>query len=152
MAWVSLDQRDNDPASFWTYVVTALNTAAKQGIARSYVRRLVAALRGTDHDNHPKQALIEPLSERELEVRPSPRRFFGLTDQVSVVSGIGVIPIFFWELSLGVSMAVKGFRPVAHHLDQRPHRQCTPSARRLREQCRAWSGQPRTGGPLRPVG
>lgn len=37
--------------------------------------------------------------------------FFGLTDQVSVVSGIAVIPIFFWELSLGVYMAVKGFRP-----------------------------------------
>jgi LuxR family maltose regulon positive regulatory protein len=26
-AWLSLDQRDNDPALFWTYVVTALNTA-----------------------------------------------------------------------------------------------------------------------------
>jgi len=26
-AWVSLDQRDNDPALFWIYVVTALNTA-----------------------------------------------------------------------------------------------------------------------------
>jgi hypothetical protein len=37
--------------------------------------------------------------------------FFGLTDQVSVVSGIAVIPIFFWELSLGVYMTVKGFKP-----------------------------------------
>src|SRR6188472_25082 len=26
-AWLSLDQRDNDPALFWTYVVTALKTA-----------------------------------------------------------------------------------------------------------------------------
>src|SRR4051812_40982797 len=26
-AWLSLDQRDNDPALFWIYVVTALNTA-----------------------------------------------------------------------------------------------------------------------------
>jgi LuxR family maltose regulon positive regulatory protein len=25
-AWLSLDQRDNDPALFWIYVVTALNT------------------------------------------------------------------------------------------------------------------------------
>jgi LuxR family transcriptional regulator, maltose regulon positive regulatory protein len=28
VAWVSLDDRDNDPALFWTYVVTALQTAA----------------------------------------------------------------------------------------------------------------------------
>ena len=27
-AWLSLDQGDNDPASFWTYVVAALQTAA----------------------------------------------------------------------------------------------------------------------------
>jgi LuxR family maltose regulon positive regulatory protein len=27
-AWLSLDQRDNDPASFWTYLVAALKTAA----------------------------------------------------------------------------------------------------------------------------
>src|ERR1051325_10186138 len=25
VAWLSLDQRDNDPASFWTYLVAALN-------------------------------------------------------------------------------------------------------------------------------
>jgi LuxR family transcriptional regulator, maltose regulon positive regulatory protein len=25
VAWLSLDQEDNDPASFWTYVVTALH-------------------------------------------------------------------------------------------------------------------------------
>src|SRR6266571_818989 len=28
VAWLSLDQRDNDPASFWTYLVAALKTAA----------------------------------------------------------------------------------------------------------------------------
>lgn len=27
IAWLSLDQRDNDPALFWTYVVTAIRTA-----------------------------------------------------------------------------------------------------------------------------
>src|SRR5918998_5616958 len=27
-AWLSLDQRDNDPVLFWTYVVAALETAA----------------------------------------------------------------------------------------------------------------------------
>jgi LuxR family transcriptional regulator, maltose regulon positive regulatory protein len=28
VAWLSLDQRDNDPLLFWTYVVAALETAA----------------------------------------------------------------------------------------------------------------------------
>jgi LuxR family transcriptional regulator, maltose regulon positive regulatory protein len=28
IAWLSLDRRDNDPALFWTYVVTAIQTAA----------------------------------------------------------------------------------------------------------------------------
>jgi LuxR family transcriptional regulator, maltose regulon positive regulatory protein len=30
VAWLSLDQRDNDPALFWTYLVTALQTAAPE--------------------------------------------------------------------------------------------------------------------------
>jgi LuxR family maltose regulon positive regulatory protein len=30
-AWLSLDQRDNDPALFWMYVVTALNTTYRVG-------------------------------------------------------------------------------------------------------------------------
>lgn len=36
---------------------------------------------------------------------------FGINEQVSVLSGIAVIPIFLWELSLGVYMVVKGFKP-----------------------------------------
>ena len=36
---------------------------------------------------------------------------FGIIDQVSVGSGIATIPIFFWELSLGVWLVVKGFKP-----------------------------------------
>ena len=31
VAWLSLDQRDNDPALFWTYLVAALNTGAPGG-------------------------------------------------------------------------------------------------------------------------
>ena len=27
-AWVSLDQSDNDPTAFWTYVIAALQTVA----------------------------------------------------------------------------------------------------------------------------
>ena len=30
VAWVSLDERDNDPATFWTYVITALQRADRQ--------------------------------------------------------------------------------------------------------------------------
>jgi hypothetical protein len=36
---------------------------------------------------------------------------FGVNDQVSLWSAIALAPIFFWELSLGVWLVVKGFRP-----------------------------------------
>lgn len=36
---------------------------------------------------------------------------FGINQAVSVWSGIATAPIFFWELSLGLWMAVKGFNP-----------------------------------------
>ena len=49
-------------------MASLLRAAAKQGIAPSYVRRLLAAVSKTEHDSPVKQALIEPLSERELEV------------------------------------------------------------------------------------
>ena len=42
--------------------------AAKQGIAPSYVRRLLAAVNKTEDSTLVTQGLIEPLSERELEV------------------------------------------------------------------------------------
>ena len=38
---------------------------------------------------------------------------FGINNAVSVWSGIAVAPIFLWELSLGVYLVVKGFRPSA---------------------------------------
>ena len=45
-----------------------LEAAAKRGIAPDYVRRLLAAF-GTAEDSTPaKQDLVEPLSERELDV------------------------------------------------------------------------------------
>ena len=49
-------------------MASLLRAAAKQGIARNYVRRLLAAVTETEHDSPIKQVLIEPLSERELEV------------------------------------------------------------------------------------
>ena len=49
-------------------MASLLKALAKQGTAGNYVRRLLAALAETEHDSPVKQALIEPLSERELDV------------------------------------------------------------------------------------
>jgi LuxR family transcriptional regulator, maltose regulon positive regulatory protein len=49
-------------------MASLLRAAAKQGIAGNYVRRLLAAVGETGHASPIEQALIEPLSERELEV------------------------------------------------------------------------------------
>ena len=49
-------------------MASLLRAAAKQGTAGNYVRRLLAAVSETGHDSPVKQALIEPLSERELDV------------------------------------------------------------------------------------
>jgi LuxR family maltose regulon positive regulatory protein len=46
-------------------MASLLRAAAKQGIARNYVRRLLAAV---TKDAPASQGLIEPLSERELDV------------------------------------------------------------------------------------
>ena len=45
-----------------------LRAAAKQGPRQDYVRRLLAAASGTEHNGPTGQALIEPLSEREVDV------------------------------------------------------------------------------------
>ena len=49
-------------------MTSLLRAAAKQGTRRDYVRRLLAAASGTEHSGPTEQALIEPLSERELDV------------------------------------------------------------------------------------
>jgi LuxR family maltose regulon positive regulatory protein len=49
-------------------IASLLKAAAKQGTARNHVRRLLAAVGETGHDSPIEQALIEPLSERELDV------------------------------------------------------------------------------------
>jgi LuxR family maltose regulon positive regulatory protein len=49
-------------------ITALLRAVAKQGSRRDYVRRLLAAASGTEHDSPTEQALIEPLSERELDV------------------------------------------------------------------------------------
>lgn len=37
----------------------------------------------------------------------------GVNEQLSVLSGVAVAPIFVWELSLGLWLLVRGFRPAA---------------------------------------
>ena len=49
-------------------MTSLLRAAAKQATTRNYVRRLLAAASETGHDGPSKQALIDPLSERELDV------------------------------------------------------------------------------------
>jgi LuxR family maltose regulon positive regulatory protein len=49
-------------------MTSLLRAAAKQGTRRDYVRRLLAASSRTEYSGPAEQALIEPLSERELDV------------------------------------------------------------------------------------
>jgi LuxR family maltose regulon positive regulatory protein len=49
-------------------MTSLLRAAAKQEPRRDYVRRLLAAASGTEHNGRVEQALVEPLSERELDV------------------------------------------------------------------------------------
>jgi ATP/maltotriose-dependent transcriptional regulator MalT len=51
-----------------TPMASLLSAAAKQGTARNYVRRLLAAVNQTEDSEPVTQGLIEPLSERELDV------------------------------------------------------------------------------------
>lgn len=38
---------------------------------------------------------------------------FGLMEQVSTVAGLASLPVALWEISLGLWLTVKGFRPEA---------------------------------------
>jgi LuxR family maltose regulon positive regulatory protein len=49
-------------------MASLLRAVAKQGTRPGYVRRLLAAVRGIEHPARTEQALIDPLSERELDV------------------------------------------------------------------------------------
>jgi LuxR family maltose regulon positive regulatory protein len=49
-------------------IVPLLRAAAKQGTKQNYARRLLAAASGIEHNGPTEQALIDPLSERELDV------------------------------------------------------------------------------------
>jgi hypothetical protein len=45
---------------------------------------------------------------------------FGVNDSMSVWTGIATIPIFIWELSIGLYMTFRGFRPQAQLLAEPP--------------------------------
>ena len=44
----------------------------------------------------------------------------GVVDRVGVVTGIAVIPVALWELSLGIYLIVRGFRPSPILVDGSP--------------------------------
>ncbi|WP_250550516.1 DUF4386 domain-containing protein [Pseudonocardia sp. H11422] len=46
-----------------------------------------------------------------LSVASATAVLFGFFDQLSPVATIAALPVFFWELSLGVWLVVKGFKP-----------------------------------------
>ncbi|MEZ4596763.1 MAG: DUF4386 domain-containing protein [Chloroflexota bacterium] len=46
--------------------------------------------------------------------------FFGVNEVMSPWTGIATVPIFVWELSIGLYMTVKGFRATAPLLATRP--------------------------------
>lgn len=49
-------------------MASLLEAAVQRGIARDYARRLLTALNGTEDRTSPRRGLIEPLSQRELDV------------------------------------------------------------------------------------
>ena len=73
--------------------------------------------------------LVRQAKQQVIALRASPRstcgpsQVFGAWDQVSVLGGIGALPIAVWEFSLGVYLTAKGFRGSvpAPQPDARPH-------------------------------
>src|SRR6266571_1333231 len=64
VAWLSLDQRDNDPASFWTYLVAALKTAALSLQGREDVTAFIDGFAGDD------RYIVDFLAEEVLQRQP----------------------------------------------------------------------------------
>jgi LuxR family transcriptional regulator, maltose regulon positive regulatory protein len=64
VAWLSLDQADNDPITFWTYVVEALDRAVA-GVGRA-ARSNLAAAQGTA--DVAATMLLNALAEAEADV------------------------------------------------------------------------------------
>jgi LuxR family transcriptional regulator, maltose regulon positive regulatory protein len=95
-AWVSLDNADNDPVRFWTYVVTALQTV-KPGLGE----RALAALgrRGPDTSREVLAALINELAAG------APELVLVLDDYHTIVSD---------EIHAGVELLLERLPPQLH--------------------------------------
>ena len=69
-AWLSLDQRDNDPALFWTYLIAALQTGGARGRRG---RALAAAVAPAADRGGPRHAAQRP-QRRQRRCRAGARR------------------------------------------------------------------------------
>jgi LuxR family maltose regulon positive regulatory protein len=77
VAWVSLDAEDSDPARFWTYFVTALQTIRK-GVGESTLTALQA----------PQRPPVEPLLTGLInEIAQAPGAFAFVLDDLHTISG-----------------------------------------------------------------
>ena len=77
---------------------------------------------------------------------------FGGTGQYSSVAALAALPVAAWELSLGLWLVVKGFKPSPHHSrnDRGRHRARLPRRHRLTpEHGRAHQGSGRCPCPVR---
>ena len=52
-------------------------------------------------------------SARPLLIAATVATLFGVVEQYSVVPALAALPIFAWELSLGLWLTFKGFKPAA---------------------------------------
>jgi len=107
VAWLSLDRADNNPASFWTYVIAALRTA----VAGSAKVRWASCRR-------PSRPPIETVLTALLNDLGGPllivavfATLLGQHSSVASLAALPVIPVAAWEFSLGVWLVVKGFKP-----------------------------------------
>ena len=73
VAWLSLDQRDNDPAVFWTYLVAALQTAAPGSRCGRALAPAVAPAADRSGPGHPAQRPRRRLGRGRAGARRLPR-------------------------------------------------------------------------------
>ena len=66
----------------------------------------------------PRRLALLGLIGGPLQFASATAMLFGLYEQVSVWAAIAVLPEFFWELSLGIWLIVKGFDPSAAILSE----------------------------------
>lgn len=59
----------------------------------------------------PRAIAVTGLIAAPLMIGSSAAVLFGFFDQLSPVAAVLAVPVFFWELSLGLWLVVKGFKP-----------------------------------------